>query len=359
MPLTPLLKPGDPVVANSAPNPSRRTFLAGLGALFATATFGLIPRDAAAQWGEPPPLDRPSWYDRPQGYGRPGWQNGQNWPARPFGRPQLQTRISNDLSTAIQRYVADQRRTGRLAANERSAWLVYDFTSGRYLVTINAGTPYQSASMIKPFIALAFFYKVQEGRLDYTPFHRQRMEAMIQRSDNRATNYFIELLNRTSGRSGPAEAQHTLKRRNPGIFRHTRIVERIPSGGRSYRNKASALDYSRFLQALWYDRLPYSGEIKRLMNLPNRDRIYTGATGVPRGTQVLDKTGTTARLCGDMGILVARGRDGRQYPYTFIGIIEKARPAGNYSAWKNTRGNVIREVSSITYGHLRQMHDLV
>jgi len=28
-------------------------------------------------------------------------------------------------------------------------------------------------------------------------------------------------------------------------------------------------------------------------------------------------------------------------------------------AWKNTRGNVIREVSSITYGHLRQMYDLV
>ena len=96
----------------------------------------------------------------------------------------------------------------------------------------------------------------------YTPYHRWRMEAMIQRSDNRATNYFIELLNRTSRRSGPAEAQHTLKRRNPGIFRQTRIVGRIPSGGRSYRNKASALDYSRFLQALWHDRLPYSGEIK-------------------------------------------------------------------------------------------------
>jgi len=60
-----------------------------------------------------------------------------------------------------------------------------------------------------------------------------------------------------------------------------------------------------------------------------------------------------------MGILIARGRDGRQYPYTFIGIIEKARPAGNYSAWKNARGDIIRDVSGIAYNHMRQMHDLV
>lgn len=367
MPFAPFSKPGDPVAFDSVSDPSRRSFLAGLSALFTAAAFGPGSRSAAAQWGgEPPPIDHPSRYDRPsrygdrpRGYDHPSWQNRRSWPERPLDRPQPQTWISNDLNATIARYIANQRRAGRLAANERSAWLVYDFTSGRYLATINAGTPYQSASMIKPFIALAFFYKVQEGRLDYTLYHRRKMEAMIQRSDNRATNYFIELLNRTSGRSGPAEAQHTLKRRNPGIFRHTRIVERIPRGGRSYRNKASALDYSRFLQALWYDHLPYSGEIKRLMNLPNRDRIYTGATGVPRGTQVLDKTGTTARLCGDMGILIARGRDGRQYPYTFIGIIEKARSAGNYSAWKNARGNVIRDVSSIVYDHMRRMHDLV
>ena len=365
MMFTPPSKPGTPVAADAVPDPSRRTFLARLSTLFATAGFGLIPQDAAAQWDEPPPLDRPGWYDRPReydrprGYDHPSWQNRQNWPERPYHAPQPQSRISNDLSLTIQRYLASQRRVGMVAANERTAWLVYDFTSGRFLATINAGVSYQSASMIKPFIALAFFYKVQEGSLHYTSFHRQRMEAMIQRSDNKATNYFIELLNRTSRRSGPAETEHTLKRRNPGIFRHTRIVERIPRGGRSYRNRASALDYHRFLQALWYDQLPYSGELKRLMQLPNRDRVYTGAAGVARQTWVFDKTGTTARLCGDMGILVAQGRDGRRYPYTFIGIIEKARPASNYMAWKNTRGNVIREVSSIVYNHMRQMHDLV
>ena len=366
----------EPVAAtDEVPDSSRRTFLTRLAALAAGASLGLASKSDAADggwWDEPPTLTRPNWPTRvPQYRNRPPtryWSQPPTryWdqpPARYWDQPPTQPRVqpwtTADLNAKVESYVTRLRQAGRMAANERTAWLVYDFTSRRFLVTINAGLPYQSASMIKPFIALAFFQKVQEGQLDYTPFHRQRMEAMIQYSDNRATNYFIELLNQTSGRSGPAEAEHTLKRRYPGVFRQTRIVEYIPGGGRTYRNRASALDYHRFLQALWYDQLPYSAELRRLMYLPNRDRVYTGATGVPRGTAVLDKTGTTARLCGDMGILVARGRDGRNYPYTFIGIIEKARPTQSYGAWQKARGDVIREVSTIVYGHLRQMYDLV
>ncbi len=360
--------PSDPeptAETDPVPDSSRRAFLARLATLAATAGLGLASKSGASDWwSEPPPVNRPHWPTRsPQDWNRPPtryWTRppAQRWNAPPT-RPWGQSWTTIDLNASIERYVWRLRQTGRLAANERTAWLVYDFVSRRFLVTINAGTPYQSASMIKPFIALAFFHKVQEGQLTYTAFHRERMEAMIQRSDNRATNYFIELLNRTSRRSGPAEAEHTLKQRHPGVFRHTRIVERIPGGGRTYRNRASALDYHRFLQALWYDQLPYSTELRRLMYLPNRDRVYTGAVGVPRGTAVIDKTGTTARLCGDMGILIARGRDGRSYPYTFIGIIEKARPTRNYWAWQAARGDVIREVSSQVYGHLRQMYDLV
>lgn len=323
----------------SPSDPSRRTFLAGVGTLFAATVCGLIPSLSEAA--------QRSYMYMPD-----------NSLLNDFRTVRPAPRISV-LTADIENYIKYLRQTGRIAANEQTAWLVYDFTTRQYLTAINANRPYQSASMVKPFIALAFFHKVYEGRLYYTPFHRDRMEAMIQRSDNSATNYFIELLNRTSPHSGPAEAERTLKRNHPGIFRHTRIVERIPGGGRTYRNKASALDYHRFLYALWYDQLPYSAELKRLMNLPNRDRVYSGAYGVARQTWVIDKTGTTARLCGDMGILIAQGRDGRRYPYTFIGIIEKARPASNYYAWKNARGDVIREISSMTYDHLRQLHNLV
>jgi len=323
--------------ACSAVDPSRRLFLAGLGSLLGTA-LGWVPQSSEAA--------------------RPYRRAPRNTLLRDFRVPYRSPRMSA-LTFDIERYIKGLRQAGRIKSNERTAWLIYDFTTRQYLVTINATRSHQSASMVKPFIALAFFHKVREGKLQYTAFHRSRMEAMIQRSNNKATNYFIGLLNRVSRRSGPAEAERTLKRYHPDIFRHTRIVERIPGGGRTYRNKASALDYHRFLHALWYNRLPFSMELKRLMNLPNRDRVYSGAHGVARQTWVIDKTGTTARLCGDMGILIAQGRNGRRYPYTFVGIIEKSRSAGNYRAWKDDRGDVIREVSSLAYGHLQRIHNLV
>lgn len=264
-----------------------------------------------------------------------------------------------NLNTQIEQYVWGLRQEGRIAANEKTAWLVYDFTTRQYLAAINANQSYQSASMVKPFIALAYFHKVYEGKLYYTAQHRERMEAMIQQSSNSATNYFIKLLSQTSRHSGPVEAERILKVKHPGMFRSTRIVEHIPSDGRTYRNRASALDYHRFLYALWYDQLPYSMELKRVMNLPKRNRIHFGARRVAPQTWVIDKTGTTARLCGDMGILIAQGRNGRRYPYTFVGIIERATPAPNYLAWQKKRGDVIREVSNLAYQHLQQIHNLV
>jgi beta-lactamase class A len=330
-----------PDAPRSAPDPSRRAFLAGLTTLFATAGFSLMPQSSAAG---------PRDYRTRSGTVATITRS----PPRPDG-----FQAGNHLSAEINSYIQGLRRAGRIPANERTAWLIYDFTSRRYLVTINASVPHQGASMIKPFVALAFFHKVREGKLQYTPYRRRRMEAMIQSSNNEATNFFIDLVGQTSRRSGPAEVEHTLKRHHPGVFRQTRIVERIPPGGRTYRNRASALDYHRFLHALWYDQLPYSGELKRVMHLPNRSRLHTGVPQVARETQILHKSGTTAQMCGNIGILIAQGQNGRRYPYTFVGIIEKSQRAGNFTAWKDDRGDVIRKVSGITYNHLQRLYNLV
>ena len=310
---------------------SKRAFLGKLGMLFAA---GLAAPIAAAQ----------SAYPLYRGFNN-DYSNRYT--------PQL------NLQTQIEHYILRLRQEGRIAANEQTAWLVYDFTTGQYLAAINANYPYQSASMVKPFIALAYFHKVYEGTLYYTEQHRRRMEAMIQHSSNSATNYFIQLLSKSSRNPGPMEAERILKIKHPGMFRSTRIVELIPANGRTYRNKASALDYHRFLYALWHNQLPYAAELKRVMNLPKRNRIHFGAHSVAPQTWVIDKTGTTARLCGDMGILIAQGRDGRRYPYTFVGIIERAAPAPNYLAWQKGRGDVIREVSNLAYQYLQQLHNLV
>jgi beta-lactamase class A len=79
---------------------------------------------------------------------------------------------------------------------------------------------------------------------------------------------------------------------------------------------------------------------------------------VPKGTRVYNKTGSTARVCGDMGILSVKGRDGKRYPYTLIGIIEKQQSAPNYTSWIRSRSEVIRQISSIVYEGIAQHHNI-
>jgi beta-lactamase class A len=59
-----------------------------------------------------------------------------------------------------------------------------------------------------------------------------------------------------------------------------------------------------------------------------------------------------------MGILVVKGDDGRLYPYTLIGIIEKQQRARDYGSWIRSRGNVIRRVSSLIYTEISRKHNL-
>jgi beta-lactamase class A len=257
-----------------------------------------------------------------------------------------------DLEAAVEAYIKDLRRKGRISKDERTGWSVYDFTTGEKLVTINEETQFQAASLIKPFIAAAFFHRVNNKELIYGPKSRRHMERMIHYSNNPSTNWVMRQV------GGPRAVQRILEQNYPGIFRATSIVEYIPAGGKTYRNKASARDYSRFLYALWKGNIPGAREIKRLMSLPGPDRIYTGAESIPVGTRVLNKTGSTARLCADMGILSVRGPDGKRYPYTLIGIIEKQDRASNYSAWIRSRSEVIRDVSDIVYQGIARRHGL-
>lgn len=257
-----------------------------------------------------------------------------------------------DLETAVARYITHLRSTGKLAPDERTAWSVRDFTTGEHLVSINEDVQLQAASLVKPFFALAFFHQVKEGKLKYGRKSRRHMERMIQRSSNRSTNWIIRHV------GGPDAVQRVLKQHYPEIFQDTHIVEYVPAGGRTFRNKASANDYDRFLTALWNKEIPGAKEIMRLMRLPGPDRLYTGTPNIPPGTKVYNKTGSTSQLCGDMGILVVKGKNGRRYPYTLVGVIEKTRGARNYSAWIRSRANVIRKVSGLVYRGISQHHDL-
>ncbi|MCL5885326.1 MAG: class A beta-lactamase-related serine hydrolase [Deltaproteobacteria bacterium] len=261
------------------------------------------------------------------------------------------SREIRDLQAAVEDHISRLRREGRIKADERTGWSVYDFTAGEKLVSINEDEQFEAASMVKLFIAAAFFCKVEKGELIYGDKSRRHMELAIQHSNNAATNWMLRKI------GGPKAVERILKRKYPGIFQDTRIVEYIPRGGRTYRNKASPHDYSRFLYAVWKEDIFGAREIKRLMALPGSDRIYTGVASIPVSTRVYNKTGSTAHVCGDMGILNVKGPDGKRYPYTVIGIIEKERRARDYTTWIRSRGAVIRSVSRAIYQGIANRHD--
>ena len=198
-----------------------------------------------------------------------------------------------DFERHIEAFIKELRAKGKITQDEITGWMVYDFTRDQCLVDINANQVFQAASMIKPFVALAFFHRVKTGRLIYGPKSRRKMEAMIQRSNNAATNWVMRQV------GGPARCEAILRQEYGQIFKKTEIKEYIPANGRTYRNCALPADYVRFLRALWNNELPYGKELRRLMALPGHDRLYYG-TPIPQGTLVYNKTGSTAHLCASL-----------------------------------------------------------
>jgi beta-lactamase class A len=262
--------------------------------------------------------------------------------------PSAGTPLNNRMTAFLQ----EQKKKGRIRQKERTAWAVYDLTNNTYVVSINSHRPFQAASMIKPFVALAFFHQVDKGKLSYTPQHRRMMEAMIQHSSNPATNWFIRQV------GGPARCEAILKKQYKQLFKQVKIKEYIPPNGRTYKNSAQPAEYIQYLRALWNHQLPHSKEMLRVMSLPGRDRICSG-TEVPPGTLVYNKTGSTAHLIGDMGILAPRGKNGRRVPYAIVGIVEGPSRAADYNQWMHASGGVIRDFSSLVYEEMKQKHNLL
>ncbi len=203
----------------------------------------------------------------------------------------------------------------------------------------------QCASMEKPFLAQLYFHDVKAGRRRYTRKSKKMMVLMLQYSNNHATNWFFRQL------GGPRKVERRLKKYYGHVYRHIHFVEHIPRGGKAYRNKVAPNDYSRFLYYLWRNKFPYSKELKNMMRLPNNDRIDKGIHGSKNHVLVYNKTGTTAMLCGDMGIVHIRDPHGKIFTYSMAGAIESTIIQSPYTKWARSRGRMIIEVSRLAYNY--------
>lgn len=262
----------------------------------------------------------------------------------------------NDLQTLVSHRIRQMRDQGLITPDEKTAWIVTDLRARRNIVNLNPDAPLQAASMVKPLVIQAYLmchYTKDPALYPLSPRVMNEMREMIVTSNNEFTNHIIKRL------GGPQGVQWMLKKEAPHIFRNIQIVEYIPEGGRTYLNRASAADYDRFLQALWSHSLPGAQQLLAMMAIPNPDRIRSKTQFVPQTATVFDKTGSTAMLCGNTGIIECRDAAGNKYPYTFTGIIEKQRRVENYANWITGRSNRMREISDLVYQHFSRIYRLV
>ena len=259
--------------------------------------------------------------------------------------------IDSPLEQNIDDFIKQFRHKGPLASTERTSFVVYDLSRDEKLVSINEDTPRMAASLIKNFVMLVYFHEVKHGRLHHTDRNRYHLRRMIQISSNDSTNYFIRLI------GGPKTVNSKLKVNYP-YFKQTKIIEYIPSNGRTYRNMTSAHDLNKFYVQMWHNNLPFSHKMKYYLELPNGDYIYKN-TRIPASVKVYNKTGTVYGLIGDSGIIVMRDPQGKFRPYVFTGLIEdksktniRRRGGISFGAWVGQRANILRRVSERVYDYI-------
>jgi beta-lactamase class A len=266
----------------------------------------------------------------------------------------LRGTIDSPLEASFELYIKNRRSRRILSTTDRTSFVVYDISKNKKIVSINEDRQMMAASLIKNFVMLAYFHEVKQGRQAHTATNRGHLTAMIKRSSNPSTNYFIRLL------GGPARVNRILKVNYP-YFKQTHIVEYIPQGGRTYRNMTSASDLGTFFLRLWHERLPYSGKMKWYFKLKNGDYIFK-KTYIPSSVTVYNKTGTVYGLVGDGGILVFRDPQGKSRSYVFVGLMEDRTKTNrknrwqSFTKWRNRRTYILRRLSERAYKYIYENH---
>ena len=266
----------------------------------------------------------------------------------------IDSTIDSPLEANFDRYIKSRRYRKILAGTDRTSFVVYDISKNKKIVSINEDRQMMAASLIKNFVMLAYFHEVKYGRQKHTAVNKGNLRNMIRWSSNTSTNYFINLLGGTS-------RVHRILKNNYPYFKQTKIVEKIPPSGRTYRNMTSASDLNIFFLKLWQGKLPHSEKMKWYFKLKNGDYIYK-QTYIPASVEVYNKTGTVYGLVGDGGILVLRDPQGRARPYIFIGLMEDRTKTNlrnrwqSFHDWKNRRAYILRRLSEQAYKYIYEKH---
>ncbi|MDQ8754660.1 serine hydrolase [Sphingosinicella sp. LHD-64] len=197
------------------------------------------------------------------------------------------------------------------------------------VVSFNGDRPFPMASTMKIAVAAAYLSEVDAGRrrLD-DPIAgttaTMLLDAMITRSDNRATDLLLAAL------GGPAVVDGWLRRHRLDGIRVDRTIAQLLGDRRDLRDIRDSSTPTAMLDLL---RLIDSGDAltpaSRSLLLDMMRRCATGSNRIrdllPPGVRVEHKTGTLSGYTGDVGFLTLP--DGRRIAVVFFARGGSNRPA--------------------------------
>ncbi len=203
-----------------------------------------------------------------------------------------------------------------------------DLSTGRS-ISFNGNRSFPMASTMKIAVAAAYLAEVDAGRrsLDEAigdSSARSLMDAMITRSDNRATDLLLATL------GGPGQIDHWLRARGLTDIRVDRTIAQLLSARRDLRDVRDSSTPTAMLRLL---RLIDTGGAltpeSRFVLLDMMRRCRTGSNRIrgilPPGATVEHKTGTLSGYTGDVGFLTSPS--GQRIAVAFFARGGENRPA--------------------------------
>jgi len=188
-----------------------------------------------------------------------------------------------------------------------------DLTSGR-MIGFNADMPFPMASTVKVAVAATYLAEVDAGMRSLDDqiggaTAARLMDAMITRSDNRATDQLLAML------GGPGAVDRWLRSHNLTGIRVDRTIAQLLSDRRDLRDVRDSSTPAAMLNLL---RAIDSGNVlrpaSRSLLLDMMSRCITGSNRIrallPAGTRVEHKTGTLSGYTGDVAFVTMP--DGRR-----------------------------------------------
>jgi len=259
--------------------------------------------------------------------------------------------LQGPLPEIVAAEISKLRNTRHLLNSDDISIHIHDLKKDETVVNIKADRIRNAASLIKPLVMLTVYDLAFQNKLCLTDSIETHIYKMITVSNNESTNSLIRLVGDGSTVRGLEKINATVRKYG---FRDTYLVEAIPEGGRTYRNRTSAYDLSEYFRKIYKRSIisPHYSQKMIDVLLDNHVRRIETAVLVQDGVPVADKTGYVCGTNGDSGIVFLRNINRNASDYVISIIIEN--PYRPTNGWGRRKTEVIRHLSNVIYSYFRQ-----